>query len=270
LGEVQQGMFKNFRRTRLKATPLPARWRRIIEEYCLFYSKLSKADRKELEGHVQVFLAEKQFEGCGGFKVLDEHRVCIAAQACLLLLHRQTDYYPGLRSILVYPAAFVVPVTRHVGHGVMQENHQVHAGLASPEGAVVLAWDDVYRGLVTPEDGHNVALHEFAHQLDFEDGGYADGIPLLGEGESMSKRRQGQAEWSRVMRAEYEQLRARARRGEPTILRDYGATSPAEFFAVATESFFCRAHELRRIHPELYEQMERYYKQDPAAWKGNG
>jgi MtfA peptidase len=259
-------MFKNFRRTKLKATPLAVQWRRIIEEYCLFYSKLSKADRKELEGYIQVFLAEKHFEGCGGFKVMDEHRVCIAAHACLLLLHRHTDYYPGLRSILIYPEAFVVPVTRHVGHGVMEENRLVHAGLASPEGAVVLAWEDVYRGLLAPETGHNVVLHEFAHQLDFEDGGYADGVPLLGEGESMSKRRRGLAEWSRVMRTEYEQLRVQAQRGEPTILHAYGTKNPAEFFAVATESFFCRPRELQQKHPELYEQMQWYYKQDPAGW----
>lgn len=259
-------MFKGLRRAKLKAIPLPARWRRMIEEYCLFYSRLSKADRKELDGHIQVFLAEKQFVGCGGFVVRDEHRVCIAAQACLLLLHRQTDYYPGLRSILVYPAGFMVPVKRYVGYGVVEESRQVHAGLASPEGAVVLAWDNIYRGLTAPENGHNVVLHEFAHQLDYEDGGYADGIPLLGKGESMSKRKRGQAEWSRVMRAEYEQLRAQVQRGEPTLLNYYGATNPAEFFAVVTEYFFGRPQELQQRHPELYEQMERYYKQDPAGW----
>ena len=121
-------MFKSLRRTRLRATPLPVRLRRIIEEYCLFYSRLSTADRKELEGHVQVFLAEKQFEGCGGFEVRDEHRVCIAAEACLLLLHRKTDYYPRLQTILLYPSMYVVPTTRHVGSGIMRETNEQRAG----------------------------------------------------------------------------------------------------------------------------------------------
>lgn len=219
---------------------------------------------------MQVFMAEKQFEGCGGFVVMDDHRVCVAAHACLLLLHRQTDYYPGLRSILIYPAAFVVPVTRHVGNGVMEESRQIRLGQASADGAVVLAWDSAYRQLITPESGHNVILHEFAHQLDYEDGGYANGVPLIGHGESWPERKRRAADWVRVMRVEYEQLRARIQRGEPTILREYGATKPAEFFAVATECFFCRPRELKQSHPELYEQMERYYKQDPAGWNGNG
>lgn len=259
-------MFKGLRRTRLRATPLPVRLRRIIEEYCLFYSRLSAADRKELEGHVQVFLAEKRFEGCGGFTVRDEHRVCIAAEACLLLLHRKTDYYPQLQSILIYPNAYIVPTTRHMGSGIMRETHEQRAGESWGEGAVVLAWDEVYRGLNTPENG-SVTIHEFAHQLDYEDGGYADGIPLLGQGESLPMRKRRQAEWTRVMRREYEQLQERVQRREHGLLREYGATSPAEFFAVATECFFGRPRELKERHPELYQQLSWYYKQDPARWK---
>jgi Mlc titration factor MtfA (ptsG expression regulator) len=260
-------MFKGTRRTKLKVTPLPIPWRRIIAEYCLFYSHLSATDRRELDGHIQVFLAEKQFEGCDGFVVRDEHRVCIAAQACLLLLHRETDYYPRLRTILVYPAAYVVPTTRSVGSGVMADIQEQRAGESWPQGAVVLAWDEVYRGLTAPESGHNLVLHEFAHQLDFEDGGHGDGIPLVGHGESWPARRRRYADWARVMRTEFEQLRSQAQRGEPTLLRGYGATNPAEFFAVATECFFSRPRELQQKHPELYEQMSWYYKQDPAGWQ---
>lgn len=238
-----------------------------MEEYCLFYSRLSAADRKELEGHVQVFLAEKQFEGCGGFVVRDEHRVCIAAEACLLLLHRKTDYYPGLQTILIYPTMYVVPTTRHIGSGVMREMDEHRAGESWSAGAVVLAWEEVYRCLTHPETG-SVTMHEFAHQLDYEDGGHADGVPLLGGGESLSTGKRRQAEWRQVMRMEYEQLRARVNRGEPGLLRDYGATNPAEFFAVVTECFFCKPRELKLRHPALYEQMSWYYHQDPAGWGG--
>lgn len=131
----------------------------------------------------------------------------------------------------------------------------------------MLAWDEVCNGMAAPERGYNLVLHEFAHQLDYEDGA-ADGAPLLGRGESFAARRQRSADWARVMRAEFEQLRAQVQRGESTVLRDYGATNPAEFFAVATEGFFCKPRELREKHPAFYEQMSWYYKQDPAEWKG--
>ncbi len=261
------GMFKSLRRNKLRAAAFPARWRGMLKEYCLFYSRIPVADQRELEGHIQVFLAEKQFEGCGGFVVRDEHRVSIAAEACLLLLHRDTDYYPRLKSILIYPRMYRAQATRQVGSGVMEDVQEQRAGESWPDGAVVLAWEEVDRGLAAPEGGYNVTLHEFAHQLDFEDGGYADGVPLLG-GESMAERTRRHAEWARVLRAEYEQLQARVRRGEQGLLREYGATNPAEFFAVTTECFFSQPRELRQNHPELYEQMGWYYKQDPAGWAG--
>jgi MtfA peptidase len=256
-------MLKALRRKKLRFTPFPDEWLRIIQDRCRFYRRLSDDDRRELQGHIQVFLAEKQFEGCGGFVIEEEHKVCIAAEACRLLLHRETDYFPDLRTILVYPTTFVVPTTRHVGGGVMQERNESRLGESSRAGAVVLAWDALSGGLAEPDSGHNVVLHEFAHQLDYEDG-FADGAPLLGHGESFSARRRRYADWTRVMQEEFDRLRARAERGEPGVLRDYGAVSPVEFFAVATESFFGKPRELREQHPALYEQMSWYHCQDPA------
>jgi MtfA peptidase len=258
-------MLKGFRRKKLRSAPFPEQWLRIIQARWPLYRRLSDDDRRELQGHVQVFLAEKGFEGCGGFVIEEEHKVCIAAQACLLLLHRETDYYPDLRTILVYPTMYVVPTTRHVGGGIMQEQDESRLGESWREGAIVLAWDAVRSGMAESAGGHNVVIHEFAHQLDYEDG-FADGAPLLGYGESLLTRRHRYAEWSRVMREEYERLRARVRRGQLDVLREYGAVNPAEFFAVATESFFGKPRELREQHPALYEQMNWYYRQDPAQW----
>lgn len=260
-------MLKGLRRKKLRATPLPEEWRQRVAARDPFYHRLPEADRRELEGHIQVFLAEKQFEGCDGLVVGEEHKYLVASQACLLLLHRDTDYFPDLQAILIYPAMYVVPTTRPVGGGVMQQRDESRWGESWREGAIVLAWDAVLDGLNAPEQGHNVVLHEFAHQLDYENG-QADGAPLLGSGEPVSVRNQRYADWARVMRSEYEQLRAQVQRGERTVLRDYGATSPVEFFAVATEGFFCRARELRETHPALYEQMKLYYQQDPAEWIG--
>jgi Mlc titration factor MtfA (ptsG expression regulator) len=260
-------MLKSLRRKKLRSAPFPEQWLRIIESRCPLYRRLPADDRRELQGHIQVFLAEKQFEGCGGFVIEEDHKVLIAAQACLLLLHRDTDYFPDLQSILVYPEMYVVPTTRHIGGGIMQERQESRLGEFSHQGAIVLAWDAVRNVLVEPETGHNVVLHEFAHQLDYEDG-FVDGAPLLGHGESLPARKRRYAEWSRIMREEYERLRARAQRGQTDVLNNYGATNPAEFFAVATESFFCKPRELHEQHPALYEQMSWYYKQDPDRWRG--
>jgi Mlc titration factor MtfA (ptsG expression regulator) len=258
-------MYKKQQRAKLKAAPFPARWSRILESRFPIYARLPDADRKELQGHIHVFLAEKRFEGCAGLEVTEEMKVCIAAQACLLLLHRDTDYYPGLRSILVYPNTYFVKTTRHVGAGVMEEVYDSRLGEAWDSGAVVLAWDAVHAGAADPGDGHNVVLHEFAHQLDFEDG-RADGAPLLGTEDPWHLRKRRYKAWARVLGAEYEKLRAKAKVGEQSTLDEYGATNPAEFFAVATESFFERPREMQRRHPELYEELKRFYRQDPASW----
>jgi Mlc titration factor MtfA (ptsG expression regulator) len=258
-------MRKKQRRARLKATPFPAHWSRILVDRFPLYARLPEEDRKELQGHIQVFLAEKNFEGCGGLELTEEMKVCIAAQACLLLLHRETDYYPGLRSILVYPSTYFVRTTRHVGAGVMEDRHESRLGEAWDSGAVILAWDAVHSGAANPDDGHNVVFHEFAHQLDFEDG-RTDGAPLLASEDPWYRRKYRYKAWAHVLGREYEKLRASVEAGEQSAIDEYGATNPVEFFAVATESFFERPHEMQRCHPELYEELKRFYRQDPVSW----
>jgi Mlc titration factor MtfA (ptsG expression regulator) len=258
-------MRKRQKRARLKATPFPAQWNRILVDGFPLYARLPEEDRNELQAHIQVFLAEKRFEGCGGLEITEEMKVCITAQACLLLLHRETDYYPGLRSILVYPSTYFVKTTRHVGAGVMEERHDSRLGEAWDSGAIVLAWDAVRAGAADPGDGHNVVFHEFAHQLDFEDG-RTDGAPLLATEDPWYRRKDRYKAWKRVLGSEYEKLRANVEAGEQSAIDEYGATNPAEFFAVATESFFERPLEMQRRHPELYEELKRFYRQDPVNW----
>jgi Mlc titration factor MtfA (ptsG expression regulator) len=245
--------------------PLPPDWKRLIQVLCPFYNRLPEPDRRELEDRSRVFLAEKHFEGCDELAITDEIRVGVAATACLLLLHRGLVGYPGLRTILVYPSSYFAPTTQPLGAGVLEESWQARAGESWQAGVVVLAWDEVCRGARHPETG-NVVLHEFAHQLDYEDGGDANGIPALGNGDSFVTRRRRHAAWVAVMRAEYEQLRAAVTAGQPGFLRAYGATNPAEFFAVATEVFFGDPVELQRQHPALYAELQWFYRQDPAQW----
>lgn len=156
-------------------------------------------------GHVRVFLAEKNFEGCGGLELTDEIRVTIAAQACLLLLHRKTDYYPQLTSILVYPSGYTVPGERYLGGHVWEEGGEDLLGHTERHmRSLVLAWDAAKLGGANRSDGQNLVLHEFAHQLDFEDyghrwragSGHAKRVPRLGAGDekgirSVARRRGG-------------------------------------------------------------------------------
>jgi len=206
---------------------------------------------------IHVFLAEKSFEGADGLAVGDDVRVMIAAQACLLLLHRDTDFYPGLRSIVVYPRGFVVETEEELDDGTVIEGQEERSGESWYRGSVVLAWDDVLGGAATMRDGYNVVIHEFAHQLDNESG-QIDGAPNLGG-------RARYREWASVFTPEYERLIDDVAHHRKTVLDKYGATHPAEFFAVATETFFEKPRALRRRHPELYAQLMAYFQQDPAV-----
>ncbi len=253
------GLTKQRRRRRLRAQPFPKEWLATIERNVQFFRRLSANDRAELLGHIQVFLAEKRFEGCGGLELTDVIRVTIAAQACLLLLHRQTDYFPRLLTILVYPSAYSAEEKRQIEDHVWEEGTTTRLGETGRQlGSMVLSWDAARSGAADPSDGKNVVFHEFAHQLDYENYA-ADGVPGL-------VTREEQLSWREVMRTEFASLRAADETGIPTLLDTYGATNPAEFFAVATEAFFERPGALRASHPKLYAELRRYFQQDPIEY----
>jgi Mlc titration factor MtfA (ptsG expression regulator) len=185
-------------------------------------------------------------------------RVTIAAQACLLLLNRESHYFPRLRKILVYPAPFIVERLRLEPSGVLQETRHALSGESWTLGQVVLSWEDAANGAAIPDDGANVVIHEFAHQLDQEKG-FANGAPPLGT-------RGRYLAWSTVLSDEFERLRWTAAQGLPSLLNPYGATEPAEFFAVASEVFFEQSHRMAAEHPALYDELRRFYRVDPASW----
>jgi hypothetical protein len=251
------GFLKRRRRRNLRGQPVPAGWRAALRRNLPLFQRLPPGDQAELLGHVQVFLAEKRFEGCGGLELTDEICLVIAAQACLLLLHRETDYYPQLSTILVYPSSYIVPGERHIEGPIWEEGGQSLLGHTQHRlGVIVLAWDAAQQGAANHADGRNLVLHEFAHQLDFEDAA-TDGAPALAT-------RADYTTWARVMSSEYNALRTADEVGTPTVLDTYGAENPAEFFAVATEAFFERPRDLLARHPELYEALGRFFLQDPA------
>lgn len=250
--------FRDHRRKTLARQPFPRAWAEIVARNVPYVRHLHPDERRRLEDLVKVFVREKHFEGCAGLAITDEMKVTIAAQACLLLLNLHHDYYERLASVVVYPAGFEFEQEEPgPAAGTVAVNRFPALGVSSPMGAVVLSWPDALRGAQGDADGMNVVFHEFAHQLDQLDG-VMNGAPLLEPG-SLYR------DWARVLGAEYHRLRQEVEAGAPSLIRAYGATRPAEFFAVVTELFFEKPVELRREHPELYAEFRQYYRQDPAA-----
>jgi len=245
------------RRQRLMVAPLPEEWREILVRNLPPYASLPEALQIRLHGYINVFLDEKQFEGCGEQEITDEVRVTVAAQACLLLIGRNAKCYPKLRSVLVYPHTYVAGGKGLFG--AQNEEQSVRLGESWQTGAVVLAWDSVRGGARNFDDGHNVTLHEFAHQLDQADG-IADGTPVL---ENLSC----YGSWARCLTREYKSFLKRVSKHKPTVIDEYGATNSAEFFATATEAFFEKPKQLARKRPGLYEELKRYYHMDPLEWE---
>lgn len=250
-------LLRAWRRQRIVRQPFPAAWREILRRRVPLARELPAAQQLRLKQHIQVLLAEVPFIGCAGLVMGDEVRVTIAAQAGLLLLGRGGSF-GNLREVLVYPGHFVVPGQQPGAGGVVHEGRDVLAGQSWQRGQVILAWDAVQAGAADPHDGGNVVLHEFAHQLD-QDTGAANGAPYVGRGAV-------QRVWARVMAQEFAALQSRLARAEPGVLDPYGASSPAEFFAVASEHFFEQPAALAAERPALYEQLRRCYRLDPLAW----
>lgn len=217
--------------------------------------------RQRHAGTARVLMEEKNYEACGGLpEVTDEMRLLIAAQAALVVLGKDDHgFFPRLRSILVYPGSFRDPGRRRFGiHDVARD---VLHGESWETGSVVLSWDNVVAGGRSADDGMNVVIHEFAHQLD-QYNGTADGVPRL-------RSREDYARWSEVMGRHYDELveACKTRSPEP-FLDPYGATHPCEFFAVASETFFEDSADLEAEHPELYGELAKFYGLDPARWGG--
>jgi len=250
--------WREYKRDKRRALPFKKEWRQIIQRRMPYFKKMPTHLQLQLKQHILVFLAEKRFIGLNGIVISDEIRVTIAAQACLLLLNRKTDYYPKLKSILVYPRAFTKQQQSSHIDGVHYTQHLAMSGESWATGKIVLSWQDTIEGAQNTEDGRNVVIHEFAHQLDQEDG-YANGAPILGKDQSYDT-------WASIFAAQFEKLQYQANTGEHSIFDYYGATNPAEFFAVASEVFFEKSQQFAQQHPKLYEQLSMYYRLDPIHW----
>lgn len=241
----------------LDRRPFPKDWLTILQRQLPVYERLTGDLQDELLRLIKAFISKKKFVGCAGLEISDEMRVTIAAQACLLILNRPSYEYQDLHFIYVYPTTFraVQEVRNEIGLVSTQTRDLL--GESWSNGKVVLAWDEVERGIRNFSDGQNVVLHEFAHQLDNE-GGSMNGAPLLYTQAAYKS-------WAYVFGMEFEKLKHRDPLARD-IIDHYGAKNPAEFFAVATETFFEEPGRMGKHHPELFDQLRDYYHLDPREW----
>ena len=233
-------------------------WIALLEKNVPLYARLPEELRLRLHERIGRFIATVRFEGCGGLELTEDMIITVSAQACLLLIHREGAPYPKLKAVYLYPSTFHSVQRRVSALGIVTEGEVHRLGESWGRGTVVLAWDSVAQGARHITDGENVTFHEFAHQLDHEDGP-TDGAPALPS-------RSAYRSWSRVFHENYADFQHLAEDGKKTVLDTYGATNPAEFFAVATETFFEKPQQLFQKRPEMYEELRKYYGVDPRAW----
>jgi len=249
------GWWRRRRRRRWLERPTPSAWRPWLSALP-FYERLSAEERTRLEATTRILAAEKTWEGCDGLVVTPEMKVVIAAQAALLVLEIEHDYYADVTSIVIFPTTYASPFERKDALGIASTGEQ-HLGEAWYRGPVVLAWDSALHGAHDPRDGHNLVWHEFAHRLDALDG-FFDGTPPL-------DREADYEVWKQTFGGAYQRLRDDIEAGRPHVLDSYAATNEAEFFAVAVETFFERPRRLQREEPGLYDTLRAYFRQDPLA-----
>ena len=232
---------------------LPDNWIEIVERGVAHWALLDDGERERLGELMEAIIEEKRWEAARGFALTDEVRTVIAAQAALLILGLDFDWYRAVQAIVIHPSDIVSYEPMSGPAGTMEDGPFTLLGLADHRtGPVLIAWDAAKANARHPAWGRDVVLHEFAHKLDMLDD-IINGTPPLHHSEDGPR-------WHEVCTREFELLQE----GEGWPLRDYGATDPGEFFAVATEAFFNLPLQLEEAKPELYAVLRDFYRQDPA------
>lgn len=250
--------YKKFQYQKAMKKTFPLHWQQLLKDKLPIYQKLPDFLQQDLQQKIKHFLYTKNFIGCAGLEITDEIKVIIAAEASLLILNRPSSCYAQLKWIYVYPSVFIAKREVQDEYGLVAKTRTALLGESWQNGKIILAWDNVESGMRNFHDGHNVVLHEFAHQLD-QESGQANGAPLLYTKDSYQI-------WSRVFSDEFIHLQAEVQQGKHTLIDQYGATNPAEFFAVVTEVFFEKPSALHKQHPELFALLVKYYRLDPRNW----
>ncbi|WP_415401493.1 zinc-dependent peptidase [Tateyamaria sp. SN3-11] len=243
-------------RRRLLASRLTDAERAIVAQLVPLTRRLPAHLHSALEGKINLFLDQVDMVGCNGLEVSEEMELSIAAQACLLVVNSDA-WYKNLSTVLIYPGAFKSKQTMHDGY-VVTEAEVVRSGESWTRGPVILSWSHSHKGAQDDTDGHNVVLHEFAHQID-DLSGHTDGAPVMSRGQSL-------ATWERVFVDAHARHVYNVEHGRATVMDAYGAQNHEEYFAVAVEMFFERPHDLQREEPDVYGQLSQLLRLDPATW----
>ncbi len=233
-------------------------WIEYLQTNLPLYGRLPADLQDRLHQRIGEFVRSTFFEGCNGLELTDEIILTIAAQASLLVINQEGAPYPLLKTVLVYPSAFTATNESMGPSGTIVQREVKCVGESWENGTVILAWDSVKNGARNIFDGHNVTFHEFAHQIDSLDGD-TDGVPVFHSEAAYQT-------WASVLGEHAEAFVDRVQRGKKTILDPYGATNPAEYFAVATETFFEKPKQMKKKLPGLYAELQNYYKLDPITW----
>lgn len=240
----------------LRRHPIPLEdWRRLMREADIFRG-LSSVERAHLRRLSTLFLHRKAFSGAQGLKLTTDMLLAVTAQACLLILKLELDYYDGWVEVILYPGPFKVS-RDETEDGVVSHDGQHLAGESWQRGPVVLSWATAATDMARPRSGHNVVVHEFAHKLDSLDGS-ANGIPPLHSGMIREQ-------WTQVFTEAFDVLRSQLEQHRPHAIDAYAATAPEEFFAVCSEVFFTAPATLQQHFPAVHEQLVLFYRQDPNS-----
>jgi MtfA peptidase len=246
--------FRNRRRKNILREPWSSTWDSILEANVGHYKGLSTDEKNKLNATTKIIVSEKHWEAHDGLVMSDEIKVTIAGTAALLLLGVNDFYFENVNTIIVFPT----PIRRETRGGLVVGRESRHAGEAWQNGQVVLSWQDVVSDSQNPFDGRNLVLHEFAHCLDGLDGEMGGSLSFR---DSATTRR-----WHQVCSSEFKALARAAQSRQKTLLDHYGATNQAEFFAVASETFFEKPRQLKHEHSELFGLLVKYYQVDPTIW----
>lgn len=256
VGWILFSVWRSRQRASRFSEPFPPEWRSFLEQSVPLYQRMPNDLRTKIEPVVRAFLHDVEFIGCNGLVVTDEMRLTVAVQACLLVVARDPHAYSSLHSVLLYPEEFIVRESDEDESGIVTEGESVLSGQSLDTSRIVLSWPDV-QDHGTDGEVYNVVLHEFAHYLDNAvDGTLTD----------TGSRREAFEAWHKVLDSEYQSLCDAIDRGDDTLIDPYGAESTIEFFAVATETFFERPHDMQRLHPALYAKLASFYGLNPANW----
>jgi hypothetical protein len=248
-----------FKRARIRYIlhryPIPhALWFEFAETLPVLQG-LTAVEKAHLRELATLFLREKNLIGAQGLTVTDHMRVSIASQACLPVLRLGLSCLSGWTDIIVYPEAFRISRDTTDSAGVVHRQEKVLSGECWSRGPIVLSWGDIEQDIREYHSGRNVVIHEIAHKLDGLNGS-TNGYPPLHYQMSVPQ-------WTAAMSAAYEDILQRLEHKQCMIINSYAASSPAEFFAVISEYFFCSPEVLYRHFADVYRQLQLYYRQDP-------